>query len=93
MMTHERMGGALTNPVLEAVRRVGGPTRAAVLCGTAEVTVYRWMRLRRIPRLRAAQALGRASRIPFDRLFGQADPVASKWGGYRWGKPADARTT
>lgn len=69
--------------VLEAVRRVGGPTKAANVCGINPCSIYRWLRKGRIPRARAAEKLSTATGIPFNDLFGQADPAAKGWGGVR----------
>jgi DNA-binding transcriptional regulator YdaS (Cro superfamily) len=58
------------NAVAQAVATVGGPTKAAVLCGVSNTAVHRWIRSGRIILLRHAVQLSRASGVPIEKFLG-----------------------
>ena len=58
------------NPVARAVAAVGGPTKAAVMCGVSNTAVHRWIRSGRIILLRHAVQLSRASGVPIEEFLG-----------------------
>ncbi len=61
------------NPVARAVAIVGGPTKAARLCGVSNAAVHRWIRSRSVILLRHALRLSRASGIPIEQFVGDED--------------------
>lgn len=50
------------NPVIEAVRIVGGPTKASWVCQVSAAAVYRWYKLGYVPDTRAAVRLADATK-------------------------------
>jgi DNA-binding transcriptional regulator YdaS (Cro superfamily) len=58
------------NAVAKAVAAIGGPTKAAVLCGVSNTAVHRWIRSGRIILLRHAVQLSRASGIAIEEFLG-----------------------
>jgi|HubBroStandDraft_2_1064218.scaffolds.fasta_scaffold2320242_1 DNA-binding transcriptional regulator YdaS (Cro superfamily) len=61
------------NAVAEAVAAVGGPTKAARLCGVSNAAVHRWVQSRTVTLLRHALRLSQASGIPIERFVGEED--------------------
>ena len=61
-----------TNPVKEAVKLVGGPTRAANLCGVSSATVHNWIKAERVNDLIHALKLAEAAGIEISQLAGNA---------------------
>jgi DNA-binding transcriptional regulator YdaS (Cro superfamily) len=61
------------NAVARAVAVVGGPTKAARLCGVSNAAVHRWIRSGTVILLRHALRLSRASGIPIEQFVGQED--------------------
>lgn len=54
--------------VARAVAAVGGPTKAATLCGVSNTAVHRWIRSGGVALLRHALALSRASGVPIEQF-------------------------
>jgi DNA-binding transcriptional regulator YdaS (Cro superfamily) len=61
------------NPVARAVAAVGGPTKAARLCGVSNAAVHRWMLSGSVTLLRHAIRLSRASGIPIEQFVAEDD--------------------
>ena len=61
------------NAVARAVTAVGGPTKAATLCGVSNTAVHRWIRSGSVTLLRHALALSRASGISVEQFVGGGD--------------------
>jgi len=61
------------NAVARAVAVVGGPTKAARLCGVSNAAVHRWIRSGTVILLRHALRLSRASGIPIEQFVGEED--------------------
>jgi DNA-binding transcriptional regulator YdaS (Cro superfamily) len=57
------------NPVAEAVSAVGGPTKAARICGVSNTAVHKWIRRGSVALLKHALPLSRASGVPIDRFI------------------------
>lgn len=60
----------MDNAVTEAVRRVGGPTKASHVCRVSAAAVYKWRKLGYVPDTRAALALAAASGVTIEALAG-----------------------
>jgi DNA-binding transcriptional regulator YdaS (Cro superfamily) len=58
------------NAVARAVGLVGGPTKAARLCGVSNAAVHRWIQAGRVILLRHALRLSIASGIPIEEFVG-----------------------
>jgi DNA-binding transcriptional regulator YdaS (Cro superfamily) len=71
-----RKGKAKESAVARAVAAVGGPTKAARLCGVSNTAVHRWIRFGSVPLLRHALLLSRASGIPIEQFVGDEDEEA-----------------
>jgi DNA-binding transcriptional regulator YdaS (Cro superfamily) len=61
------------NAVAEAIAAVGGPTKAARLCGVSNAAVHRWVRSGTVTLLRHALRLSRASGVPIEQFVGEED--------------------
>jgi len=61
------------NPVARAVAAVGGPTKAARLCGVSNTAVHRWIRFGSVALLRHGVLLSRASGIPIEQFVGDEE--------------------
>ncbi len=57
--------------VLRAVSAVGGPTKAAGICGVSNTAVHKWLRRGNITLLKHALRLSRASGIPIEEFVGE----------------------
>jgi DNA-binding transcriptional regulator YdaS (Cro superfamily) len=66
-------GRGKENAVARAVRLVGGPTRAARLCGVSNAAVHRWIQSGRVILLRHALRLSKASNIPIEEFVGEQE--------------------
>jgi DNA-binding transcriptional regulator YdaS (Cro superfamily) len=58
------------NPVKEAVEIVGGPTRAANICGVSSATVHNWIKTERVNDLVHALKLAEAAGVEIAQLAG-----------------------
>jgi len=61
------------NAVARAVALVGGPTRAARLCGVSNAAVHRWINSGSLSLLKHALRLSRASGIPIEEFAGDQE--------------------
>lgn len=61
------------NAVARAVAVVGGPTKAARLCGVSNAAVHYWMHSGSVRLLRHALRLSQASGIPIEQFVGTED--------------------
>ncbi len=61
------------NAVARAITLVGGPTKAARLCGVSNTAVHRWIRSNSVTLLKHALRLSRASGIPIEEFVGEED--------------------
>ena len=61
------------NAVARAVALVGGPTKAARICGVSNSAVHYWIQSRSVGLLRHAVRLSRASGIPVEQFVGEED--------------------
>jgi DNA-binding transcriptional regulator YdaS (Cro superfamily) len=68
-----RKGKVEGNSVARAVAAVGGPTKAARLCGVSNAAVHRWIRLGSVTLLRHALRLSQASGVPIEQFVEQED--------------------
>jgi DNA-binding transcriptional regulator YdaS (Cro superfamily) len=59
------------NAVARAIAVVGGPTKAARLCGVSNAAVHRWIRSGSVILLRHALRLSRASGVPIEQFVGE----------------------
>jgi DNA-binding transcriptional regulator YdaS (Cro superfamily) len=59
--------------VLRAVSAVGGPTKAAGICGVSNTAIHKWIRRGSVMLLKHALRLSRASGIPIEELVGEED--------------------
>jgi DNA-binding transcriptional regulator YdaS (Cro superfamily) len=59
--------------VARAVALVGGPTKAARLCGVSNAAVHRWMNSGSLSLLKHALRLSRASGIAIEEFVGEED--------------------
>jgi DNA-binding transcriptional regulator YdaS (Cro superfamily) len=71
MKRRKRKG--LENAVARAVAAVGGPTKAATLCGVSNTAVHRWIQSGNVALLRHALRLSRASGVPIEQFVGDED--------------------
>jgi DNA-binding transcriptional regulator YdaS (Cro superfamily) len=58
------------NAVIQAVIAVGGPTKAARICGVSNAAVHQWITRGTVPFLKHALRLSRASGIPIEEFAG-----------------------
>jgi DNA-binding transcriptional regulator YdaS (Cro superfamily) len=61
------------NAVARAVAVVGGPTKAARLCGVSNAAVHRWIRSGSVILLRHALRLSKASGVPIEQFVEEED--------------------
>ncbi len=61
------------NAVQRAVAAVGGPTKAARVCGVSNSAVHKWINQGSITLLRYALALSRASGVPIEEFVGEEE--------------------
>jgi DNA-binding transcriptional regulator YdaS (Cro superfamily) len=66
------------NAVAEAVAAVGGPTKAARLCGVSNAAVHRWMKSGTVILLRHALRLSQASGVSIEKFLGEDDAKAEE---------------
>jgi DNA-binding transcriptional regulator YdaS (Cro superfamily) len=71
-----RKGKHQENAVACAVAAVGGPTKAARLCGVSNTAVHRWIRFGSVVLLRHAVRLSRASGVPIEQFIGEEEEEA-----------------
>lgn len=62
------MFGDFSNKVKTAIDRIGGPTKAARLCGVANATIHAWVVKRRVPDIDQAKKIAAASGIEVSLL-------------------------
>jgi len=58
------------NVVARAVRLIGGPTKAATLCGVSNTAIHDWIHKGHVSLLKHALRLSRASGIPIEEFVG-----------------------
>jgi len=68
-----RKGKQEANAVARAIAVVGGPTKAARLCGVSNAAVHRWIRSGSVTLLRHALRLSKASGVPIEEFVGEED--------------------
>jgi DNA-binding transcriptional regulator YdaS (Cro superfamily) len=56
-----------------AVSAVGGPTKAAGICGVSNTAIHKWIRRGNVTLLKHALRLSRASGIPIEEFVGDQD--------------------
>src|SRR5438552_2487857 len=78
------------NPVADAILRVGGPTRASIICEVSNMTIYSWRKLGRVALAAPAVRLAKASGIAIEALVGLA-PYVPTPGGERRGRDSNPR--
>jgi DNA-binding transcriptional regulator YdaS (Cro superfamily) len=61
------------NPVARAVAAVGGPTKAARVCGVSNSAIHKWINQGSITLLRHALALARASGVSIEEFVGEQE--------------------
>ncbi len=61
------------NVVARAVRLIGGPTKAATLCGVSNTAIHDWIHKGRVSLLKHALRLSHASGIPIEEFVGEKD--------------------
>jgi len=61
------------NAVERAVSTVGGPTKAAGICGVSNTAIHKWIRRGSVTILKHALRLSRASGIPIEEFVGDED--------------------
>ena len=61
------------NVVGRAVSTVGGPTKAAGICGVSNTAIHKWIRRGSVTLLKHALRLSRASGIPIEEFVGEDD--------------------
>jgi DNA-binding transcriptional regulator YdaS (Cro superfamily) len=59
------------NAVARAVRLIGGPTKAATLCGVSNTAIHDWINKGNVSLLKHALRLSRASGIPIEEFVGE----------------------
>jgi DNA-binding transcriptional regulator YdaS (Cro superfamily) len=65
--------GRDNNAVARAVALVGGPTKAARICGVSNAAVHKWIQIGEISYLRSALRLSRASGVPIEQFVAEED--------------------
>jgi DNA-binding transcriptional regulator YdaS (Cro superfamily) len=65
-----KQGRRQYNPVARAVSIVGGPTKAARICGVSNAAIHKWLQRGRISLLVHAVRLSRASGVPIEEFVG-----------------------
>ena len=66
------------NAVARAVALVGGPTKAAILCGVSNSAIHYWIQSGNVALLRHALRLSQASGIPIEQFVGDEDGERSE---------------
>jgi hypothetical protein len=61
------------NAVARAVSILGGPTKAAGICGVSNAAIHKWINRRSVSLLKHAVRLSRASGIPIEEFLGDED--------------------
>jgi hypothetical protein len=61
------------NAVVRAVSALGGPTKAAGICGVSNTAIHKWMRRGSITLLKHALRLSQASGVPIEEFVGEED--------------------
>ncbi len=61
------------NVVARAVRLIGGPTKAATLCGVSNTAIHDWIHKGHVSLLKHALRLSRGSGIPIEEFVGDED--------------------
>jgi hypothetical protein len=61
------------NAVVRAVSAIGGPTKAAGICGVSNTAIHKWIRRGSVTILKHALRLSRASGIPIEEFVGDED--------------------
>jgi DNA-binding transcriptional regulator YdaS (Cro superfamily) len=69
----KRRGTKQESGVARAVRAVGGPTKAAVLCGVSNTAIHDWIRKGHVSLLKHAVRLSRASQVPIDDFLDEKE--------------------
>jgi DNA-binding transcriptional regulator YdaS (Cro superfamily) len=69
----KRRGGRKTNSVAVAVSAVGGPTKAARICGVSNAAIHKWIQRGSISGLRHALRMSQASGVPIEQFVEQED--------------------
>jgi DNA-binding transcriptional regulator YdaS (Cro superfamily) len=69
-----RKKGARANVVERAVKIIGGPTKAATLCGVSNTAIHDWINKGSVSLLKHALRLSRASGIPIEEFVGDEAP-------------------
>ena len=65
--------GLSDNSVTNAIDVVGGPTRAARICGVSNAAIHQWIKRGSVPLLKHALRLSRASGIPIEKFAGDEE--------------------
>jgi len=65
--------GRQENAVVRAVRLIGGPTKAATLCGVSNTAIHDWINRGHVSLLKHALRLSRASGIPIEEFVGEEE--------------------
>lgn len=61
------------NVVARAVGLIGGPTKAATLCGVSNTAIHDWINKGNVSLLKHALRLSRASGVPIEEFVGEED--------------------
>ena len=61
------------NVVGRAVSALGGPTKAAGICGVSNTAIHKWMRRGSVTLLKHALRLSRASGVPIEEFLAEED--------------------
>jgi hypothetical protein len=61
------------NAVARAVSDLGGPTKAARICGVSNAAIHKWTQRGSVSLLRHAVRLSHASGIPIEQFVGDED--------------------
>jgi hypothetical protein len=61
------------NRVSQAVSAVGGPTKAARICGVSNAAIHQWIRRGSVPLIKHAIQLSKASGIPIEEFAGEEE--------------------
>jgi hypothetical protein len=61
------------NAVGRAVSAIGGPTKAAGICGVSNTAIHKWIRRGSVTLLKHALRLSRASGIPVEEFVDDED--------------------
>ena len=61
------------NAVIRAVAAIGGPTKAARVCGVSNAAIHKWIQRGSVSLLKHALRLSKASGIPIEEFVGDED--------------------